>query len=325
MFRYAKTWIWGVFPLSALLAAAVYALNLAALPSPVTADRDGLVRWLVFAEIRDREESVQLALLDRLQEVFSTDGEAMTVENTGLSESLQQRLERNMLFLQELWFYTRCEQACALGAAARPEFLDRQIYFAERWGDLTPSNDGPDVFDLIDDWIAAVEGEKKRKAQDGVRWALHRFLQTRDLAEYPESMRLELANRIVEDLEYGSRLDAYDSNASSEAAEDKEPDEGRLEKNGLLLIKTWLTDQARQYSRMSVTAQSAYLAKRLQQIQDWNVVAMFGGSDEANRLEALAKFASTTQKWVDEASDENRPAMQKLFRDIAQRLLFGPS
>lgn len=330
MFARFRFWLWSVLPVSAILGTAIVAWNLAWLPDPASADRAGLIRWLVFVEIPERDREVQLQLLENLQTTFAGNDQPLGVEETGLSERLEQRLQRNLVHLQQLWFYTRCEQACQLAGENREAFLDRQIQFAERWGELTPSDEGPDVFDRIDEWIAAAEGEKKRIAQDGVRFALHRFLQTRDLHQYPDEMHLELANRIVEDLEDGAELESVagvEPSATQAEAGESDPqasqEAARLQANALLLIRAWLTDQSQHYAQLPPEQQREYLGRRLTQIQEWNVVGMMGQGDPADRLKTMLQFSQTVQSWIEEADDGERPAMEKLFRDITQRLMFG--
>ena len=68
-----KPWLLGLAPVTAVLAAAGLAWNWLSLPEPSKADREGLVKWLVLAEISEQDADTQLALLDRMQIEFGSD------------------------------------------------------------------------------------------------------------------------------------------------------------------------------------------------------------------------------------------------------------
>ncbi len=308
-------WLWGALPLSAILAISGLAWNWISLPDPAQADRAGLIKWLVLKELSEEGRGTQLALLDQMQVEFGS-GPNLDAAQSGLSETLQARLDRNLRFLQQFWFFTRVEQLGGISAGARVVFLDDQIAFAERWGELTPSDsDQPDVFDMIDDWIASSQGKQKELAQNAVRAALQRFLQTRPLDAYPAATRLELANRIVEDLELGMSLGGVTVSANDAEA-------NTLRNNGMLLVEAWLTDESRRYLTMSLERRIAYLDLRIEQIREWGVLDIFAGGG-GSTVSAMTAFAAKSSEWIKRADDEDREGLQMLFRDVTQRLLFG--
>ncbi len=312
-----KRALWGVVPVSLLLAVFGGGWFYFALPNPATADRDGLVRWLVLRDISTLDDATQLALLDRMQEEFSS-GPVVEMNPADLPASVAERLQNNLGHLQTVWFYTRVKQLAEMPSGEMDAFLDEQIVFAERWGDLAPESGQLDVFVMIDQWIDGAEGDLKEASMNGVRLSLSRFLRTRSVEKYPNETRLELANRIVEDLEYGARLDQQSAPSA--------PDEAlMIRQNATLLLEAWLTAEALKYEQLDDVARQAYLDKRTKQIKEWGVIELVASqtTETQSSTQAMLAFAKESQAWIQRADPESQPALRTLLQDVAQRVLLG--
>ena len=120
---------------SIVLLATAYWLAAIRLPSPATADREGLIRWLVLRDLRSEPLETRTILVSRLQEEtrLNLDPAALTKQ---LDPRYRDRLWTNVLALIETWYSNKIDAYLATPASERPAYLDRTIAEVQEWKDL---------------------------------------------------------------------------------------------------------------------------------------------------------------------------------------------
>ncbi len=115
----------------ALVASGYWAWKLR-LPDPETADREGLVRWLVLRDLRGESPHLRATLLRRFQEETPEDVDPASIRSR-LNGSRQERLWGNILVLAETWYSGRLDAYLAASPQDRPGCLDETIAEVTRW------------------------------------------------------------------------------------------------------------------------------------------------------------------------------------------------
>ena len=132
--RKHRVWITavGVGTVAVALAAGVIALCSPGLPDPATADREGLLRWLVTADLGREPLETRLVLARRLEEEF---GEKVDWKAVGeeLDAGQKARLWDNVLALLEPWFTDKVDAYSRLPESDQPAYVDRTLRLIENW------------------------------------------------------------------------------------------------------------------------------------------------------------------------------------------------
>jgi hypothetical protein len=311
------------------------------LPDPNTANRAGLVQWLVLRDLSTEPQEVQLALVDRLQAELKAGWQATSGEKS-LGPAFRARLHKNAAHLQELWFKSRAAKYAGLAADEQMCFLSEQIETVARWSAVElplddpgsrpaePGDSATRFFVQIEDWIETAKGDEReqmiRAVQDGVVC----WLAMRDLAEQPRVVRRELAKRIVRELNAGLKLDEILLDLS--AAQRK-----RLLANGELLLEAWLCDEARAFAALPEAERPAYIDRQIDDVMRWGVLEALGAPEgqpdestsqpeagsahRAARLAGLARLSELVPNWLERAEPAERGDLAQLVSHVQARLL----
>ena len=113
----------------------LYWLAAIRLPDPASADRNGLIRWMVLSDLDTQPEKIRSALLTRLQDEIAGNLDPSVLESQ-LDDRFRTRLWKNIQVLIETWLSTQLDKYLATPSDNRPEFLDQTIAEAEKWQDL---------------------------------------------------------------------------------------------------------------------------------------------------------------------------------------------
>ena len=126
---------------SIALIATAYWLAAVHLPDPATADREGLIRWLVLRDLRHEPAEIRSTLLRRLQEEATGDLDPAAVGEQ-LDERYRDRLWMNVLVLIETWYSNQVDTYQAAPASGRVACLDQTIREVQQWKDLAALQPG---------------------------------------------------------------------------------------------------------------------------------------------------------------------------------------
>lgn len=318
----------------AVTAGLAWYLLVVRLPDPRTANRAGLGRWLVLRDLSAEPRDVQLALVDRLQGElmagFAGDG------GVPLSPAYRRQLAENAEFLQHVWFEHRSQQYAKCGPDEQMPFLERQIDAIASWSalpistdddaagsDAAPGDPAVQFFTKLEGWIDEAAGETRTQMITAVQDGVVCWLATRDLGEQPRSVRLELALRIVRQLNAGMRLDEILIDLTP-------PQREKLFANGELLLEAWLHDQARVYAELPAEQRMAYLDARLEEVYKWGVLEVLAPASDSTggktaspaitQMAGLLRLVTLTGQWIERADPEERPRLERLVADVKAQL-----
>ncbi len=119
----------------ALVITTAYWASKLQLPDPATADREGLVRWLVLRDLQQESPEVRATLLRRLEEEARRDLDPASFR-LKLDRRYQEQLWANTLTLIEIWYSNRVDAYQAASATDRSKFLDETIIEIMQWKSL---------------------------------------------------------------------------------------------------------------------------------------------------------------------------------------------
>ncbi len=105
------------------------------LPDPASADREGLIRWLVMGDLCNEPLDVQRTLASRLEEEFSEDIDWEATADQ-LDSVQRERLWQNVLVLLEPWFDEKVDAYHALPLAERSAYVDRLLVTIGVWSNI---------------------------------------------------------------------------------------------------------------------------------------------------------------------------------------------
>ncbi len=174
------------------LLAAGFWLSELRLPNPATADREGLVRWLVMRDLGDEPLETRSTLLRRLQEEVQTDFDPAALR-TRLDARYHQRIWSNTLVLLETWYSEKVDSYISASAPQRPASLDQTIAEIKQWKDLAALRPGTDSSETsrpselallelfaqqVTEWKATASPQREREISEfdaalRGRWILH--------------------------------------------------------------------------------------------------------------------------------------------------------
>lgn len=295
------------------------------LPDPGTADREGLVRWLVIADLGEHDDATCRTLVDRCEAVFADDGE-LPGQTAELGDEDRQRVQRNIERLKEVWFHARVDEYLALEDDKRPAFLDRQIGNIFRCAELDRRLDegggdsggtqaaGTDsyvaaFFASLSQWQAAAPPAKREQIDEVIRAGLIRWLATHDLAKQSASVRRSIVEGLEQEL--GDRLSFGDATSTLAASEST-----RFWRNVEVLTEAWFHLKAEQFAHLAEDERPAFVQRQLAVIDElaahWPSAGNNGTSDIAARL----------REWIAAAENDNRPAVER-FAVALQKAWFA--
>jgi hypothetical protein len=127
----------------AVLALAYWASKIR-LPNPATADRQGLVRWLVLGNLHEETPAVRTALLHRFEEEAEQGFDPAGIAGE-LDPRYHDRLWANALVLIETWYSARVDGYLAVPDSERTAYLDKTIVEIGQWKDLATLRPGHDT------------------------------------------------------------------------------------------------------------------------------------------------------------------------------------
>jgi hypothetical protein len=114
------------------------------LPDPATADRNGLLRWLVSCDLNQEPQATRRLLASRLEQEFSGGIDWQTV-GTQLSLPQKRQVSDNVTVLLEPWVVEKSAQFADLPADKRPAFLDELLKQIDTWSGVEgffPASEG---------------------------------------------------------------------------------------------------------------------------------------------------------------------------------------
>jgi hypothetical protein len=287
------------------------------LPDPATADREGLVRWLVIADLTDRDDATCRALVDRCEVVFADEGQLPSDTQT-LDERQLARVKRNVERLKEVWFHARVDDYLALPPDEQPAFLDRQIRNVFRCAELDRRLDDGDggsgddhngehesaedvggyvaaFFQTLTQWQAAAPRTKQAQIDDVVQAGLIRWLSTHDLSRQPAAVRRSVVAGLEKAL--GDELSFGDATSSLAAAESE-----RFWKNVEVLAESWFHAKSEEFAALADERRAAFVVRQLAVVEElsshWPSASQSAAADTAARL----------QRWIASASAGHRAA-----------------
>ncbi len=303
------------------------------LPDPQQADTQGLMRWLVLAELADEPWDRQLVLVDRLEEELNKGGD-LTGDAGSLSKQYQDRLQRNTQLLKRVWFQSRVDRYGSCSEAERFDFLTAQIQTVMVWSKFDiPTNNVVRQVDPIDHqhastmrffsdverWIAEADENHAVRYRQAVRDGLTCWLATRDLAEEPMPTRRELARRIENELENGLQLNQVSGDLNQQRQQ-------ILQANGLLLLEAWLHNEAEQYAALPANQRTAFVDAQLDRVSQWHLVDFLNGpsgdGSPSDSQDGVAALMVVVDGWIERAEPDLQPQLGNLVRHIQQRVLW---
>ncbi|MFT5523559.1 MAG: hypothetical protein ACI9HK_001507 [Pirellulaceae bacterium] len=322
----------GLLSMAALLSVAIvggivgWAMWSTSLPHPTAASREQIMQWLVLRELPAEPEEISVALVDRIQAEIGTGID--TAGSTELSTAYKQQLSANIDHLEEVWFRTRCRQYEELPRDNRLAFIIEQIDFLLLWSELDSElhkNEVPEqqrfeftkeFFDNVAAWVANAEGQPAQRMEQGLQDSVVGWLAAFDLSSEPPATQLELANRIVEQLDSGLQLTDvhFDLNEQHNV---------QLQQNIELLLQQWTYDLAERYDALAPPGRKLLLEEKVTNITQWKIGSLLAGNAAAAKAKnnPMALLANV-EKWAATAPKSKQLKVQRLVNDVKQVMLF---
>jgi hypothetical protein len=278
------------------------------LPDPATADRDGLLRWLVLADLAEHDDATCRMLVDRLEAEFVGDNAAatnLTSTANDLSQSQRERIAANTERLKEVWFHARVDEYLALDPNGRAAFLDRQIRnifrcaAIDRQFSSSESNDNASTgdfiggfFDSLASWQASAPEPKQPEIDNVVKDGLVRWLVIDDLSAQSPAMRRKIVAGLEKEL--GDAL-SFDAAGTRTEAENEQ-----FWKNVELLAEAWFHLKAEQFAALPKTERRAFVEKQM------TVVAELAAHSPSSQQTGPLGIAAKLQSWIASIDERNR-------------------
>jgi hypothetical protein len=278
------------------------------LPEVATADRDGLLRWLVLADLQDHDDATCRVLVDRLEVEFVGSNAAETDFSDAakeLSQSQRERIAANTKRLEEVWFHARVDEYLALDSNDRAAFLDRQIRNIFRCAEIDQQFRGESdehaaggndfvgsFFDSLAEWKASAPSSKQTQIADVVKDGLVRWLVIDDLSAQSPAMRRQIV--------LGLENELGDSLSFESAAERTDVENKQFWKNVELLAEAWFHIKAEQFGALPKTERRAFVETQMKVVAE--LAAHSPGSQQAGPLGMATKL----QSWIASIDEPNR-------------------
>jgi hypothetical protein len=290
-------------------------------PDPRTADKEGVLRWLLLRDLAQEPEEVRRQLVGRLEVLFADSFDADGADR--LSPEELEALRRNGEVLKETWFFLKTETYYSLSETDRTGFLDRQIETVARWAKLdadlsaaaasgasaTPAPLGDALaafFDRLDEWTAQAGPEQRARIRTVVRAGLIRWFALYDLSRQDADSRKRLVAGLEKQFAGGFNLSGTTTGMT--AAE-----EATFWKNVDALAQTWFYAKGRAYARLADSQRREFLKAQLDVVEQLSTARQATRTPRAagERPAAPPPFASRLEAWIAAAPDEERPALRR--------------
>jgi len=307
--------------LAGIAAAVTVHLSFFHLPDPETADRDGLLRWLVLKDLNAEEEETRLALVDRLEDELHAGLGQEDLSSASLSEAQEERLHKNTGLLKRIWFRSRVRRYSEREPDEKKPYLDRQILTVFKWSEMNgaasedPHDSVTGLFDQIAGWIGEAEGDDRRQMLEAVYAGVARWLATRDLTDQSGHVRHELARRIAAELNTGLKVDGL-------LARQSESEQNRLRANGELLMEVWFHQCADEYLALDVKEQDGYVDRLIDNVLNWGVVDFLAdnrngkNTTEADQTAGLLHVMRLVETWIERAEPQRQAHLRQFVQHI---------
>lgn len=300
----------------------------APLPDLATADREGVLRWLVLVDLASEPLATQRQLLARVEEVFAEEipGDAVSK----LSAAHVEQVRRNAELLKELWFHERVDGYYACPATDRPSYLDRQIATVVRWASLdqvlsqaaavaagTPQADDLGLFlvgffDTLDHWIERAGPSQYDRIRAVVKAGLVRWLATQDLRDTSPSTRHSLVRglekQLAGELDFGGVTDGYSPAADATFAANVD-----------LLAEAWFRDKALTFATLSSPQKPKFLDQQVVVVEELTRYA-----DRSRTQPDARKPRSSSARiaqWIAAAPAAEQPALRQFAQQLQAAVL----
>ena len=239
-------------------------------------------------------------LVDRLQRELSRES-SFSSEMKSCPKDLLTTVERNIHFLQRIWFEIRVRQFHEAPDESKHEFLDQQIRFVENWpvfGDMQLEAVHRQFFSDIERWILESPSNEQPAMNDAVAHAVVRWLETRDLSEQPVATRELLAERIAAYLNEGD--------VKMELAE---TESNLFRQNASSLMRSWFLACARQFHQLPNENRMDYVKEKLAEIRQWDL-SWFTNEESTNTTRILFQIAKKIDAWIGDSSEVEQPKLR---------------
>ncbi len=125
-----------ILPVATLVVAAsvtaVIAFYPGRLPNPASADRTGLLRWLVTRDLTQEPPETRQVLARRIEEEFGQ-GVDWAAVGKRLNDAQKEQVWSNVLVLLEPWLGDKVDGYSRLPESERPRYVDRTLELMETW------------------------------------------------------------------------------------------------------------------------------------------------------------------------------------------------
>lgn len=320
------------------------------LPHPKEASHNQLMHWVVMRDLKDHNNEIQLALVDRFAAEAKVIFSKSTSNSTQLSKQMSDRLLSNIELLKRAWFVSRIDAYCKIESnEVKEAYLDKQIRLLDDFGNIAFENArvlypkktdenlttiSSELFADIDMWLNETPPEKTEVTLQAVREATVFWLTTQDLSIQVPEARQELADRVIAELDSGMDLKTTTSIVSNDRA-------AKLKQNAILLMEGWFHTLATQYDKLEKKQRNRFVDGKIECVKKWKLLEFLSNdsiSEEASTvnetpdkpkpmnmqsmLAGITKFNQMIETWEKNAGDKLGPKIKKLHSAIQRRMLF---
>ncbi len=198
--RKYRLWIGGLGAgaIAAAMAMAVAGFCSGRLPDPATADRDGLLRWLVLQDLSREPVETRATLARRLEQEFGGKID-WTAVGKKLDASQKDRLLENVALLLEPWFGDKVDGYFRLPEGQRQAYIDRTIDLIENLKGATAlgadrpaegRKKSPGLLELLAEriggWMNSVTPQRRDQAKQFLLALQTRWLQSTLMGPAPD-------------------------------------------------------------------------------------------------------------------------------------------
>jgi hypothetical protein len=247
------------------------------LPDPATADREGVLRWLVLADLAEHPDDVSRQLVARVEAVFGAESDVPDSDAGSLTDAEHERVRRNTERLKETWFREKVAAYHQLPAGERAAFLDAQIRTLFHWAKLDQRLDRPAsdasaaaerdlgdylgaFFDALDRWRAAAAPDESERMRVVVKAGLVRWLATYDLADQSPGVLGKVVAGLEQQL--GTELDFSGVSRDMSSSEVTQ-----FWRNVERLAATWFFAKSTEYVALAGKERDQFVARQMPIVQ----------------------------------------------------------
>ena len=321
------------------------------LPHPKEASHNQLMYWVVMRDLKDHNNEIQLALVDRFAAEAKVIFSKSTSDSTQLSKQMSDCLLSNIELLKRAWFVSRIDAYCKIESnEVKEAYLDKQIKLLDDFGNIAFENArvlypektdenlttiSDELFADIDMWLNETPPEKNEITLQAVREATVFWLTTQDLSIQAPEARKELANRVIAELDSGMDLKTTTSIVPNDRAL-------KLKQNAVLLMEGWFHTLAEQFDQLDKKEYNSFVDAKIDCVKKWGLLEFLSNdsiSEEASTvnetpdkpkpqnmqsmLAGVTKFNAMVEEWAKNADKKIGPKIKKLHSVVQRRMLFS--